>query len=76
MFGANNMLAESAIMSLESRCLIDCPLALGEGVRIVKMPLNEVEKDVADFQGSIYLVVNLLNVLFASAKVPVNFPKP
>ena len=57
-------------LSLESGGLIDCPIALGDRVRIVKGPLKGVEGNVTDLQGNVYVVVSLLNVLFARAKVP------
>ena len=56
--------------SLKEGGLVDMPLELGERVRVVRGPLRGVEGTVVEFQGRYYVVVNLLNCLFARARVP------
>ena len=56
--------------SLEEGGLMDQPLALGDRVKVVKGPLKGVEGHVIEFQGRYYVVVSLLDSLFARARVP------
>ena len=46
------------------------PLALGDRVRVTKGPLKGVEGHVVQFQGKCYVVVSLLDSVFAKARVP------
>lgn len=57
-------------LSLEEGGLTDRPLALGDRVRVTKGPLKGVEGRVLEFQGRYYVVVSLLESLFARARVP------
>ena len=57
-------------LSLEEGGLMDQPLALGDRVKVVKGPLKGVEGHVIEFQGRYYVVVSLLDSLFAKAQVP------
>ena len=57
-------------LSLEEGGLMDQPLALGDRVKVVKGPLKGVEGHVIEFQGRFYVVVSLLDSLFARARVP------
>lgn len=57
-------------LSLEEGGLMDRPLALGDRVRVTKGPLRGVEGHVIEFQGRYYVVVSLLESLFAKARVP------
>ena len=57
-------------LSLEEGGLMDQPLALGDRVKVVKGPLKGVEGHVIEFQGRYYVVVSLLDSLFAKARVP------
>ena len=57
-------------LGLESGGLMDQPLALGDRVKVVKGPLKGVEGHVLEFQGRYYVVVSLLDSLFAKARVP------
>ena len=57
-------------LSLEEGGLMDRPLALGDRVRVTKGPLRDVEGHVVEFHGKYYVVVNLLDCLFAKAQVP------
>ena len=57
-------------LSLEEGGLMDQPLALGDRVKVVKGPLKGVEGHVIEFQGRYYVVVSLLDSLFARARVP------
>ena len=50
--------------------LVDRPLALGDRVRVTKGPLRGVEGRVLEFHGKLYVVVGLLDCLFAKARVP------
>jgi len=50
--------------------LMNEPLALGDAVRVAKGPLSGVEGAVMELQGESYVVVSLLGMLFASARVP------
>jgi len=50
--------------------LVDQPLVLGEKVRIAKGPLEGVEGHILDLQGQYYVVVSLLDTLFAKTAVP------
>lgn len=50
--------------------LMDCPLALGDRVRVIKGALRGVEGHVVEFRGKTYVVVELLGCWFASASVP------
>ena len=57
-------------LSLEEGGLMDQPLSLGDRVKVVKGPLKGVEGRVIEFQGRYYVVVSLLDSLFAKARVP------
>ena len=57
-------------LNLEEGGLMDQPLALGDRVKVVKGPLKGVEGRVIEFQGRYYVVVSLLDSLFAKARVP------
>jgi transcription antitermination factor NusG len=56
--------------SVEEGGLIDKPLAVGERVRVIEGVLKGVEGNVLEIQGRFYVVVGLLNCLFARARVP------
>lgn len=56
--------------SIEEGGLIDKPLEVGEKVRVTEGALKGVEGYVLELQGRIYVVVELLNCLFARARVP------
>ena len=49
------------------------PLDLGDRVRVIRGPLKGVEGRVIRFEGKIYVMVSLLDSLFAKAKVPRNW---
>ena len=49
------------------------PLALGDRVRVTRGPLKGVEGYVLEFRGKVYVVVRLLDSLFAKAQVPRSF---
>ena len=57
-------------LSLTEGGLVDRPLALGDRVRVTKGPLRGVEGHVVEFHGKLYVVVSLLDCLFAKARVP------
>ena len=57
-------------LSLEEGGLIDCPLAVGDRVRVTCGVLQGVEGYVMELQGQYYVVVGLLNCLYARARVP------
>ncbi|MBO6168684.1 MAG: UpxY family transcription antiterminator [Bacteroidales bacterium] len=57
-------------LSLESGGLVDKPLSLGDWVRVTKGPLKGVEGRVLELQGRLYVVVGLMDCLFAKARVP------
>ena len=57
-------------LNLAEGGLMDQPLALGDRVKVVKGPLKGVEGRVIEFQGRYYVVVSLLDSLFARARVP------
>ena len=57
-------------LSTEEGGLVDAHLSLGDKVRVTKGPLKGVEGLVYQFQGRYYVVVSLLNSLFAKARVP------
>ncbi|MBR1435694.1 MAG: transcriptional regulator, partial [Bacteroidales bacterium] len=50
--------------------LMDAPLALGDRVKVVRGPLRGVEGHVLELRGKIYVVVSLLDSIFAKADVP------
>ena len=56
--------------SISEGGLVDQPLAVGEQVRVVRGPLKGVEGRVLELQGKIYVVVGLMNCIFARARVP------
>ena len=56
--------------SIEEGGLVDKPLEIGEKVRVTQGVLKGVEGNVLELQGRIYVVVGLLNCIFARAKVP------
>ena len=56
--------------SIEEGGLIDKALQIGEKVRVTEGVLKGVEGNVLELQGRIYVVVGLLNCIFAKAKVP------
>ena len=57
-------------LSLEEGGMMDRPLSLGDRVKVVKGPLKGVEGHVIEFQGRYYVVVSLLESIFAKARVP------
>lgn len=57
-------------VSLEEGGLMDKPLSVGEKVRVTHGVLKGVEGYVLELQGKIYVVVSLLNSIFARARVP------
>ena len=57
-------------LSLDEGGLMEQPLSLGDRVKVVKGPLKGVEGRVIEFQGRYYVVVSLLDSLFARARVP------
>ena len=57
-------------LSLEEGGLMDRPLAVGERVRVTRGVLRGVEGYVLELQGRTYVVVGLLNCLYARARVP------
>lgn len=57
-------------LSDEAGILEDCPLALGDYVRVIKGALRGVEGRVLEFHGHIYVVVELLGLFYARASVP------
>lgn len=56
--------------SVEEGGLMDVPLAVGEKVRVTRGVLRGVEGYVLEIQGRTYVVVSLLNCIFARARVP------
>lgn len=48
-------------------------LTLGERVRVIRGPLKGVDGHILQFQGKYYVVVGLLDSVFAKAKVPRNW---
>ncbi|MBR5402755.1 MAG: UpxY family transcription antiterminator [Bacteroidales bacterium] len=56
--------------SIEEGGLMNKPLSVGEKVRVIQGVLKGVEGYVLELQGKIYVVVGLLNCLFARARVP------
>ena len=56
--------------SLEEGGLVDKPLEVGERVRVIRGVLRGVEGRVLELQGKIYVVVGLMNCLYARARVP------
>jgi len=56
--------------SLEEGGLMDTPLTVGEKVRVTRGVLRGVEGYVLEIQGKTYVVVGLLNCVFARARVP------
>lgn len=57
-------------LSLDEGGLVDKPLAVGERVRVVRGVLKGVEGRVLELQGRTYVVVGLMNCLYARARVP------
>ena len=57
-------------VSLEEGGLMDKPLSVGEKVRVTQGVLKGVEGYVLELQGKIYVVVSLLDSIFARARVP------
>ena len=57
-------------LSLEEGGLVDAPLSVGERVRVPRGCLKGVEGFVLELQGKTYVVVGLLNCLYARARVP------
>ena len=57
-------------LSLEEGGLVDCKLAVGDRVRVTRGVLQGVEGFVMELQGEYYVVVGLMNCLFARARVP------
>lgn len=56
--------------SIEEGGLIDCPLAVGDKVRVVKGPLQGVEGNVLELQGKWYVVVGICGLFYARARIP------
>lgn len=57
-------------LSTDEGGLVDRPLQQGEKVRVAKGPLEGVEGRILELQGKHYVVVSLLDSLFARASVP------
>jgi transcription antitermination factor NusG len=57
-------------LSVEEGGLMEKPLSVGERVRVVRGVLRGVEGHVLEIQGRTYVVVGLLDCLFARARVP------
>ena len=57
-------------LSTEEGGLVDVPLHVGERVRVTRGCLKGVEGYVLELQGKTYVVVGLLNCLYARARVP------
>lgn len=57
-------------LSTEEGGLMDAPLRVGERVRVTRGCLKGVEGYVLELQGKTYVVVGLLDCLFARARVP------
>ena len=57
-------------LSLEEGGLMNRPLSLGDRVKVVKGPLKGVEGHVVEFKGKYYVVVSLLDCLFARTQIP------
>jgi len=49
---------------------VDQPLSVGERVRVTRGALKGVEGRVLELQGRTYVVVGLINCLYARARVP------
>ncbi|MBO4340651.1 MAG: UpxY family transcription antiterminator [Bacteroidales bacterium] len=56
--------------SVEEGGLVDKPLSVGEKVRVTRGALRGVEGYVIELQGKFYVLVELLNCLYARARVP------
>lgn len=56
--------------SIDEGGLVDQPLEVGERVMVVEGPLSGVEGFVLELLGRTYVVVSLLNFLWAKAQVP------
>ena len=56
--------------SIQEGGLVDRPLALGDRVRVTRGPLKGVEGNVLEFQGKLYVVVGLMESIFAKARIP------
>lgn len=56
--------------SLDEGGLMDQPLEVGEPVRVTRGVLKGVEGRVLELQGRTYVVVGLMNCLYARARVP------
>ena len=56
--------------SLEEGGLMDQPLALGDRVRVTKGALKDVEGNVLELMGKIYVVVGICGLVYAKAKIP------
>lgn len=50
--------------------LVDRPLSVGDRVRVTRGPLKGVEGNVLELSGKLYVVVGLMSLLYARAKVP------
>ena len=57
-------------LSTDEGGLMDKPLAIGERVRVIRGVLRGVEGYVLELQGHTYVVVGLMNCLYARARVP------
>ena len=57
-------------LSLEEGGLMDCPLSLGDRVKVIKGPLKGVEGHVLELLGKYYVVVGLSGFLWARAQIP------
>ena len=57
-------------LSKDEGGLMDAPLNLGDRVKVVRGPLRGVEGHVLELRGKIYVVVSLLDSIFAKADVP------
>ena len=57
-------------LSLTEGGLVDRPLAIGDKVRVTKGVLRGVEGHVLELNGKYYVLVSLLDSLFAKARVP------
>ena len=57
-------------VAIEEGGLVDCPLEVGDQVRVTDGPLRGVEGYVLELKGRYYVVVSLQGFLWARAEVP------
>ena len=63
-------------LSPDAECLTDVPLTKGDRVIVAKGPFRDVEGEIIETDGTLYLVVRVLSLLCAKVRIPRSYVLP